>query len=58
MSTVQKTVLITGSSSGIGLETTLYFHERKWNIIAWSLRRVLPERMFFWIFEKAVLYSR
>jgi NAD(P)-dependent dehydrogenase (short-subunit alcohol dehydrogenase family) len=29
-----KTVLITGASSGIGLETALYFFERNWNVIA------------------------
>jgi NAD(P)-dependent dehydrogenase (short-subunit alcohol dehydrogenase family) len=29
-----KTVLITGASSGIGLETALYFYERQWNVIA------------------------
>lgn len=29
-----KTVLITGSSSGYGLETARYFHERGWNVIA------------------------
>jgi NAD(P)-dependent dehydrogenase (short-subunit alcohol dehydrogenase family) len=29
-----KTVLITGASSGIGLETALYFFEQGWNVIA------------------------
>jgi NAD(P)-dependent dehydrogenase (short-subunit alcohol dehydrogenase family) len=29
-----KNVLITGSSSGYGLETARYFHERGWNVIA------------------------
>ena len=31
---MEKTVLITGTSRGIGLETALYFHERGWNVIA------------------------
>ena len=29
-----KTVIITGASSGIGLETALYFFERNWNVVA------------------------
>jgi NAD(P)-dependent dehydrogenase (short-subunit alcohol dehydrogenase family) len=29
-----KTVLITGSSSGYGLETARYFHSRGWNVVA------------------------
>src|SRR6185436_12009047 len=29
-----KTVLITGCSSGYGLETARHFHERGWNVIA------------------------
>jgi NAD(P)-dependent dehydrogenase (short-subunit alcohol dehydrogenase family) len=29
-----KTVLITGASSGIGLETALTFYEHKWNVVA------------------------
>lgn len=29
-----KTVLITGCSSGYGLETARYFHERGWNVVA------------------------
>ena len=34
MSDTNKTLFITGASSGIGLETALYFFERKWNVIA------------------------
>ena len=33
-SSVMKTVLITGCSSGYGLETARYFHARGWNVIA------------------------
>ena len=29
-----KTVLVTGSSSGYGLETARYFHEQGWNVVA------------------------
>ncbi len=29
-----KTVLITGCSSGYGLETARFFHEQGWNVIA------------------------
>jgi NAD(P)-dependent dehydrogenase (short-subunit alcohol dehydrogenase family) len=29
-----KTVLITGCSSGYGLETARYFHSRGWNVVA------------------------
>src|SRR5262245_63272549 len=31
---VMKTVLITGCSSGYGLETARHFHENGWNVIA------------------------
>ena len=31
---MMKTVLITGCSSGYGLETARYFHERGWNVVA------------------------
>ena len=34
MSGENKTVFITGASSGIGLETALYFFEQRWNVIA------------------------
>jgi hypothetical protein len=32
--TIMKTVLITGCSSGYGLETAHYFHSKGWNVIA------------------------
>ena len=35
-------VLITGASSGYGLETARYFHEQGWNVIA-TMRRPQPE---------------
>jgi len=34
VSNTNKTILITGASSGMGLETALYFFERRWNVIA------------------------
>ena len=37
-----KTVLITGCSSGYGLETARYFHERGWNVIA-TMRAPRPD---------------
>ena len=37
-----KTILITGSSSGYGLETARHFHAEGWNIIA-TMRRPRPE---------------
>lgn len=36
-----KTVLITGCSSGYGLETALHFHRKGWNVIA-TMRRPRP----------------
>ncbi|MGV0909050.1 SDR family oxidoreductase [Martelella sp. FOR1707] len=36
-----KTILITGSSSGFGLETTRHFHAEGWNVIA-TMRRPRP----------------
>lgn len=36
-----KTVLVTGSSSGYGLETARYFHDRGWNVVA-TMRRPGP----------------
>ncbi|WP_064746978.1 SDR family oxidoreductase [Lysobacter firmicutimachus] len=36
-----KTVLITGCSSGYGLETARYFHDRGWNVVA-TMRRPNP----------------
>ena len=44
---VQKTVLITGCSSGYGLETARHFHSQGWNVVA-TMRTpredVLPRR--------------
>ena len=37
-----KTVLITGSSSGYGLETARHFHEKGWNVIA-TMRTPRPD---------------
>jgi NAD(P)-dependent dehydrogenase (short-subunit alcohol dehydrogenase family) len=37
-----KTVLITGSSSGYGLETARHFHEKGWNVIA-TMRAPRPD---------------
>jgi NAD(P)-dependent dehydrogenase (short-subunit alcohol dehydrogenase family) len=34
MNNSSKTVLVTGASSGIGMETALYFHEKGWHVIA------------------------
>ena len=31
---MSKTILITGSSSGIGKETAKYFHKKGWNVVA------------------------
>ena len=36
-----KTVLITGCSSGYGLETARYFHTKGWNVIA-TMRQPRP----------------
>lgn len=38
MEKTQKTVFITGTSSGIGTETALYFYEMGWNVVA-TMRR-------------------
>ena len=34
METTMKTVLITGCSSGYGLETARHFHSQGWNVVA------------------------
>jgi len=46
-----KTVLITGASSGIGLETALFFFERKWNVVA-TMRN--PENRSTLLHEKGL----
>ncbi len=51
MSDTNKTILITGASSGIGLETALYFFERKWNVIA-TMRH--PEKRRTQLHEKGL----
>jgi len=51
MSNANKTVLITGASSGIGLETALYFFERGWNVIA-TMRH--PEKRHTPLHEKSL----
>src|SRR5690606_18203591 len=42
MNPATKTVLITGCSSGYGLETARYFHARGWNVIA-TMRTPRPD---------------
>jgi len=51
MSDTNKTVLITGASSGIGLETALYFFERNWNVVA-TMRG--PEKRRTLLHEKSL----
>jgi NAD(P)-dependent dehydrogenase (short-subunit alcohol dehydrogenase family) len=46
-----KTVFITGASSGIGLETALYFYERQWNVIA-TMRH--PDKRHTLLHEKSL----
>src|SRR5215471_16394244 len=42
MKNIAKTVLITGCSSGYGLETARTFHERGWNVVA-TMRTPRPD---------------
>jgi NAD(P)-dependent dehydrogenase (short-subunit alcohol dehydrogenase family) len=39
---IMNTILITGASSGYGLETARYFYERDWRVVA-TMRRPQPE---------------
>lgn len=43
---MKKTVLITGSSSGIGKETAIYFSEKGWNVVA-TMRKVEKGKEIF-----------
>jgi NAD(P)-dependent dehydrogenase (short-subunit alcohol dehydrogenase family) len=51
MATSSKTVFITGTSSGIGLEAALYFYEQGWNVIA-TMRQ--PEKRHTKLHEKGL----
>ena len=51
MKRTNKTVFITGASSGIGLETALTFFERGWNVIA-TMRN--PEKRRTRLHEKGL----
>ncbi|MHC1782969.1 MAG: SDR family oxidoreductase [Anaerolineaceae bacterium] len=51
MNTRTKTVFISGSSSGIGMETALLFHEKGWNVVA-TMRR--PEKRKTPLHEKGL----
>ena len=51
MGKIQKTVFITGTSSGIGTETALYFYEKGWNVVA-TMRR--PEERQSPLHEKGL----
>jgi NADP-dependent 3-hydroxy acid dehydrogenase YdfG len=51
MTGTPKTVFITGASSGIGLETALYFYENGWNVVA-TMRN--PEKRQTALHEKGL----
>ncbi len=48
---MKKTLFITGASSGIGLATALYFHEKGWNVVA-TMRN--PEKRKTLLHEKGL----
>lgn len=51
MDQTRKTVFITGTSSGIGMQSALYFHEKGWNVVA-TMRH--PEQRTTPLHEKSL----